>query len=66
MANTQGRKSGGDRKHDRNKKKCDVYRRMGKHEISHIRRITKHIKKYKDSSRMAKEALKKYKDLLKI
>ena len=59
------RKKSGDRKHGRNTAKCEKYKRLNKHEKSHVTRITKHIDKYSDSSPMAKQALKKYKDLLK-
>lgn len=63
-SNRSARKSGGDRKHGRNKVKCERYRRLRKREQSHIRRIEHHMAKYKDHSKMVKEALKKYRDLI--
>ena len=47
----------------RNKVKCERYRRLHKREKSHIRRIERHVAKYKDHSPVVREALKKYKDL---
>jgi len=59
------RKKGGERKYGRNKKKCELYRFLHKHERSHVRRILKHMKIYKDDSPMAKNALEKYQSLTK-
>ena len=44
----------------RHQGKYGIYRMLHKHERSHIRRIEKHMKKYKDNSPMVKEALKRY------
>jgi len=60
MSPQHQKKSGGDRKHGRNKIKCGVYRMLRKRERSHIRRIVKHMEKYKDNSPMAREALERY------
>lgn len=49
----------------RNTKKCAMYRMLRKHERSHIERIEKHIEKYKDKSKMATQALNKYRLTLK-
>jgi hypothetical protein len=49
----------------RNKQKCDMYRTLRKHERSHVQRIEKHIKKYKDKSKMAINALVKYREAIK-
>lgn len=49
----------------RNKSKCSMYRTLRKHERSHVRRIEKHMKKYKDKSRMAIQALNKYREATK-
>ena len=51
--------------HGRNKHKCAMYRTLRKHERSHVRRIEKHIKKYKDKSRMAIQALNRYREAIK-
>ena len=58
------KKAGGDRKHGRAKTKCGVYRMLRKRERSRIKRIEKHIEKYKDNSDMAKEALERYRSLM--
>ena len=50
--------------HGRNKKKCDMYRMLRKHERSHVERIEKHMEKYRDNSPMATNALKKYRELI--
>lgn len=55
---------GGSKKHGRGKKKCETYLRLNKREKSHIRRIERHMKKYKDDSLMAKRALEKYRKAL--
>lgn len=47
------------RKHGRNKKKCEAYRKAQKHEKSHIRRLKKHAVSHPKDSQ-AKQALKKY------
>ena len=54
----KGSKKG--RKYGRNLKKCARYKLEGKHEKSHLRRILKHMKKYKDSSPFVLEALSRY------
>jgi len=59
------KKSGGARKYGRCKDKCAMYRMLHKHERSHVRRIEKHIKKYKDKSKMAINALAKYREAMK-
>jgi len=59
------RKKGGERKCGRNKNKCAVYRMLHKRERSHVRRIEKHMKKYKDKSKMAVNALAKYRAAIK-
>lgn len=38
---------------------------LRKHEYNHIRRLERHIKRCKDDSSMAIQALKKYRELLK-
>ena len=58
------KKSGGDRKHGRCKIKCGVYRMLRKRERSHVRRIEKHMRVYKDDSDMAREALERYRSLI--
>ena len=63
-SNRTSRKSGGDRKHGRNKTKCERYRRLYKREQSHIRRIERHVATYKDKSQVTQEALEKYRSLL--
>lgn len=47
------------RKHGRNKKKCEAYRKANKHEHSHIKRLVAHISIH-SRDRQAKEALEKY------
>ncbi len=54
----------GAKKYGRGKKKCETYLRLRKREKSHIRRIERHMKKYKDDSLMAKRALEKYRKAL--
>ena len=61
MARRSGRKSGGDRKHGRNRVKCENYRRRKLYERAHIRRIEKHLAKYGPGDKQALEALEKYK-----
>ena len=58
-------KSGGARKIGRNMEKCKKYRMLKKYEWSHINRIKKHRKTYKDNSPMVIHALEKYTQLLK-
>lgn len=58
------KKSGGARKIGRNIAKGTKYRTLKKYERSHVRRIEKHIKKYKDTSPMPRLALEKYEALL--
>jgi len=62
----KGAKSGGARKVGRNREKCAKYRLMNKHEWSHINRIKKHMKKYKDTSSMIFGALERWKKRLKV
>lgn len=57
------KKSGGARKHGRGKDKGAKYRALKKHEKSHIKRIEKHMKTYKDTSPMPRIALEKYQNL---
>jgi len=64
MPKQQHKKSGGARKHGRNKDKGEKYRMLHKKEKSHIRRLEKHMKRYKDSSPMVRKALEKYEKLL--
>lgn len=52
------------RKHGRNEKKCEAYRFAKKHEKSHVRRLERHIRVYKDGSAMARNALEKYQRML--
>lgn len=63
MERNRQRKRGGARKIGRSKAKCGIYRTLCKRERSHIRRIEKHMKRYKDNSSTAKNALQKYRDL---
>jgi len=49
----------------RNKNKCAMYRTLRRHERSHVRRIEKHMEKYKDKSKMAIQALNKYREAIK-
>lgn len=60
MSPQHQKKSGGDRKHGRNKIKCGVYRMLRKKERSHVRRIERHMRIYKDDSPMVVEALDRY------
>lgn len=57
----QGKKN---RKFGRNKVKCAAYKAARKHEKSHIRRIERHIVKYKDESEGTANALRRYKEAL--
>jgi hypothetical protein len=57
------RKSGGDRKHGRNKEKCKVYRNLRKYERSHIKRISVHLTRH-TGDEVAIEALERYKALM--
>lgn len=52
------------RQHRNHQKKYEAYRLLRKHERSHIERILKHMKKYKDNSPMVEKALKKYRELI--
>jgi hypothetical protein len=60
MSPQHQKKSGGERKYGRNKIKCGIYRMLHKKERSHVRRIEKHMKRYKDNSPMVVEALDRY------
>ena len=51
---------------NRNKVKCERYRREHRREKSHVRRLEKHMKRYHDSSPMVRNALEKYKGLMRI
>lgn len=53
------------RQHSRHKARYEWYHRMKKRELGHIRRIEKHIKRYKDNSPKTQEALARYQILLK-
>ena len=53
------------RQHRTRESKYSLYRFLKKHERSHIDRILKHMKVYKDNSPMAKNALEKYQSLVK-
>jgi len=64
MSPQHQKKSGGDRKHGRNKIKCGIYRMLHKRERSHVKRIWRHMEKYKDNSPMAREALERYRQLI--
>lgn len=57
-------KKGGERKYGRAQAKCAVYRMLRKHERSHVRRLERHIRLYKDSSPMAQGALERYRALI--
>jgi len=48
------------RQHRTHQGKHGTYRMLHKHERSHIRRIEKHMKRYKDNSPMVREALERY------
>lgn len=48
------------RQHRNHQGKYGIYRMLHKYELSHIRKIEKHMKKYKDNSPMVKKALEKY------
>lgn len=65
MARGETGKSGGAKKIGRNLDKCKKYRLANKRELSHINRIKKHRKTYKDDSPMVIHALEKYTELLK-
>ena len=58
------KKKGGERKYGRAKTKCGIYRMLRKRERSHVRRLERHIKLYKDTSPMAQDALKRYRALI--
>ncbi|HUW45371.1 MAG TPA: hypothetical protein VMW50_06215 [Dehalococcoidia bacterium] len=66
MSNQQRRTGKKGRKYGRNKTKCERYKTLRKYELSHIKRLLKHIEKYKDTSDMVKNALHKYQGALKI
>jgi len=52
------------RQHRTRHSKYGVYRMLRKHERSHVRRLERHIKLYKDTSPMAHEALERYRALI--
>ena len=54
----------GVKKYGRNKTKCETYLRLKRREKSHIRRIERHMKTYKDNSPSVKVALAKYRKAL--
>ena len=58
------KKKGGERKYGRALAKCKLYRMLRKHERSHVRRLERHIRRYKDTSPMAQEALERYRALI--
>jgi len=58
------KKKGGERKYGRALAKCKLYRMLRKRERSHVRRLEKHIKLYKDTSPMAQGALERYRALI--
>jgi len=58
MANQKVGKGG--RKIGRNRAKCEVYRRLGKHDRAHVNKIEKHLRFHK-KDRQAIEALELYK-----
>jgi len=58
------KKKGGERKYGRALVKCGVYRMLRKRERSHVRRLERHIRVYKDTSPMAQEALERYRALI--
>lgn len=61
MRQTKGRREGKkNRKHGRNKVKCEAYRREKRREKSHARRIEKHLKTYGYTDARAIEALKRF------
>lgn len=43
MSHKEGKKN---RKHGRNKKKCEAYRKAKKHEKSHVKRLEIHLSKH--------------------
>jgi len=57
------KKSGGAKKYGRNKTKCEVYKMLGKHKTSHIRKIKKHLDVYGMNDKQALEALGRYEKL---
>ena len=62
----RGNKGKKNRAHGRNKIKCAIYKAARRHEKSHIRRIERHIVKYKDGSECAASALARYKEALRL
>lgn len=58
------KKHGGERKYGRALTKCGVYRMLRKRERSHVSRLLRHIKRCKDTSPMAKDALERYQALI--
>lgn len=54
------------RKHGRNKKKCEAYLRLGKHIKSHIRRIEEHLKVYGRGDKQAVRALEDFTRALRL
>lgn len=63
MPEQQRRKSGGSRKIGRHKEEGAKYRAFHKFEKAHIRRISKHLKRF-PMDLQSGEALKRYKKLL--
>ena len=55
------KKSGGTRKHGRNKEKCKMYLMLKRHTNSHIKRIEKHLEVHGRNDKQAIEALRLYK-----
>lgn len=58
------KKKGGERKYGRAKTKCALYTMLRKRERSHVRRLERHIRVYKDTSPMAQDALERYRALI--
>ena len=54
------KKSGGAKKYGRNKTKCEVYKMLGRHKASHIKRIRKHLAVYGRNDKQALNALDRY------
>ena len=52
------------RQHYGRKKRYEIYRLLRKRERGHVERIERHMKKYKDNSSMARNALEKYRGLI--
>ena len=60
MSPQHHRKKGGERKYGRAVSKCKIYRMLHKRERSHLRRLAKHQKVYKDFSPMVLNAIERY------